>query len=254
MFGAIFFIPLFMVEVVRTSSTNAGVVITPLMLGWVVTSILAGQFVSRTGRYKLLPIVGSFIVVFGFYLLTRLGVHSSSGIAILDMVVIGLGMGMVFQVYLVAMQNSIRPQDMGSATATVQFFRSMGATFGVGAFGTVFLTRLTSQLVQRIGLAARHVNFNALIVAPGSAKIPPALANDVRLSLSSALHDVFVGTLLVVTVALFCSFLLKEKPLRTTSNVSAALSSEMGHVSEEGAQEAAEATHPHAPPVPTSPR
>src|SRR5205823_10950559 len=115
-------------QVVRVSATNSGVVITPLMLGWVLTSVLAGQIVSRTGRYKLLPIVGSFIVVFGFFLLTRLGVHSTTTTAIVDMVILGLGMGMVFQIYLVAMQNSIRPQNMGSATATVQFFRSMGAT------------------------------------------------------------------------------------------------------------------------------
>jgi MFS family permease len=223
------------------------------MLGWVVTSILAGQIVSRTGRYKLLPIVGSFIVVLGFYLLTRLGVHSTSTTAIVDMVVLGLGMGMVFQIYLVAMQNSIRPQDMGSATATVQFFRSMGATFGVGAFGTVFITRLTSQLVHRIGPAVRHVNISALISAPGHTKIPPAIANDVRLSLSSALHGVFVGTLCVVIVAMLCSFLLKEKPLRTTSNLSGTLSSEMSGQSEEGAQQAAEATHDREPAGRTAP-
>src|SRR5207253_2443152 len=124
--------------------------------------------------------------------------------------VLGLGMGMVFQVYLVAMQNSIRPQDMGSATATVQFFRSMGATFGVGAFGTVFITRLTSQLVQRIGPVMKTVNINALVNSP--------------------------------------------KPLRTTSNLSAALSSEMTSQSEEGAQEAAEATHAGTPPVRTGRR
>src|SRR5207237_9477303 len=183
-----------------------------------------------------------FVVVFGFYLLTRLGVHSTSTTAILDMVVLGLGMGMVFQVYLVAMQNSIRPQDMGSATATVQFFRSMGATFGVGAFGTVFLTRLTSQLVHRIGPVMKTVNINALVNSPKALHIPPAVHRDVQLSLSSAIHGVFVGTLAVVIVALLCSFLLKEKPLRTTSNVSAAMSSEMGPVAEEAAQEAAEST------------
>src|SRR5439155_17136737 len=89
MFGAIFFIPLFMQQVVGVSATNSGVVLTPLMLGWVATSIIAGQVVSRTGRYKLLPIVGSFVVVGGFFLLTRLGVHSTTTMAIIDMVVGG---------------------------------------------------------------------------------------------------------------------------------------------------------------------
>src|SRR5207253_7033177 len=78
MFGAIFFIPLFMQQVVHVSATNSGVVLTPLMLGWVLTSVLAGQIVSRTGRYKLLPMVGSLVVVVGFFLLTRLGVHAST--------------------------------------------------------------------------------------------------------------------------------------------------------------------------------
>src|SRR2546430_12840536 len=222
------------------------------MLGWVATSTLAGQLVSRTGRYKRYPIIGSLIVTAGFYLLTRLGVHSTSTTAILAMVVVGLGMGMVFQVYLVAMQNSIRPQDMGSATATVQFFRSMGATIGVGAFVTGFFTRFTSQLAHRIGPAASHVNINALINSPKAAHIPPAFANDIRLSLSSSLHAVFVGTLIVVAIAAACSLLLKEKPLRTTSNLSAALSSEIGPVSDEGAQQAAEATQPRPGSVPTS--
>ena len=249
MFGAIFFIPLFMQQVVGVSATNSGVVIMPLMLAWVLTSVVAGQIVSRTGRYKALPIAGSAIVCVGFFLLTRLGVHSTSTTAILAMVVVGLGMGMVFQIYLVAMQNSIRPQDMGSATATVQFFRSMGATFGVGAFGTVFLTRLTSQLFDRIGPVMKNFNINALVNSPKALHIPPAIHRDVQLSLSSAIHGVFVGTLIVVIVALLCSFLLKEKPLRTTSNLSVALSSEVAPQSEEGAQETAEATHTGTPPV-----
>jgi hypothetical protein len=135
---------------------------------------------------------------------------------------------------------------MGSATATVQFFRSMGATFGVAAFGTIFLTRLTSDLVSRVGPAAAE-HLIALVNTPGNVHIPPALANDLRQSLSSSLHHVFVGVLFVSIVALLFAFVLKEKPLRTTSNVSAALSSEMGPVSEEGAQETAEATHERAP-------
>jgi EmrB/QacA subfamily drug resistance transporter len=252
MFGAIFFIPLFMQKVVGVSATNSGIVIMPLMLGWVATSVIAGQIISRTGRYKLLPIVGSFVVVLGFWLLTRLGVSSHQGTAILDMVVLGLGMGMVFQIYIVAMQNSIRPQDMGSATATVQFFRSMGATFGVAAFGTIFLTRLTSNLVGRVGPAAAQ-HLIAIVNTPGNVNVPPAAENVLRQSLSSSLHDVFVGTMFVSIVALVFAFLLKEKPLRTTSNVSAALSSEMGPVSEDGAQEAAEATHTPAPAGRSSP-
>jgi EmrB/QacA subfamily drug resistance transporter len=243
MFGAIFFIPLFMQRVLGVSPTNSGVVLTPLMLGWVVTSVLAGQLVSRTGRYKIYPMIGSAIAVVGFFLLTRLGVHSSAADGIVAMVVLGLGMGFVFQIYIVAMQNSIRPSEMGSATATVQFFRSMGATFGVAGFGTVFLTRFTAQLAHRLGPAARTINATALLNGVGPAHVSAAVRNDFTQSLTASLHSVFIGTMVVGVLAGLCSLLLKEKPLRTVSNVSAALSSEMGPVAAEGAQEAATAAH-----------
>src|SRR5207247_11303211 len=113
-------------------------------------------------------------------------------------------------------------------------------TFGVAAFGTIFFTRPTSQLMERIGPAVKHLDLNRLVNSPsGSTHVPAAIANDLRLSLSSALHDVFVGTMFVAIIALVLAFLLKEKPLRTTSNVSAALSPDVGPVAEAGAREAA---------------
>ena len=239
-FGAIVYIPLFMQKVTGASATNSGIVLMPLMLGWVVTSVTAGQLVSRTGRYKIYPIIGSVIMSFGFYLLTRLNASSSSGTAVRDMVIIGMGMGFVFQVYLVAMQNSVRADQMGISTATVQFFRSIGATFGVAAFGTLLFARLGSELAHRLGPAARHVDVQAIVNAPG--RLPPAIGHDLRLSLATSLHVVFVATLGVAVVASLFSLILKERPLRTTSNVAAALASEVGPVAEEGAQQAAGAT------------
>jgi EmrB/QacA subfamily drug resistance transporter len=248
MFGAIFFIPLFMQKVTGTSATNSGIVLMPLMLAWVATSILAGQLVSRTGRYKIFPIVGSLIVLVAFYLLTRLNVHSTSTEAIVAMIMLGLGMGFVFQVYLVAMQNSIEPRRMGIATATTQFFRSMGATFGVAAFGTVLFNRFQGELTTRLGPLAGRLDLKTIINAPAG-RIPHAIAVDVKQGLAVSLHSVFVGGIFVVAIAVAVSFLLKEIPLRTMSNVAAALSSEVGPAGEEGAQEAAEATHEPRPPV-----
>ncbi|MFN2544127.1 MAG: MDR family MFS transporter [Actinomycetota bacterium] len=235
MFGAIFFIPLFMQKVIGVSATNSGIVLMPLMLAWVATSVLAGQLVSRTGRYKIFPVIGSVVVVLGFYLLTRLNIHSTSLEAVIDMIVIGLGMGMVFQVYLVAMQNSIEPSQMGIATATTQFFRSMGATFGVAVFGTVLFNRLQTE----IGSLVHGVDFQTLINAPVG-RIPPALAHKLPIGLSVSLHTVFIGCLVVGVIAAAISFLLKEVPLRTTSNVAAALSSELGQGDAEGDQAVAE--------------
>src|SRR5438105_3565744 len=227
MFGAVVFIPLFMQKVIGVSATNSGIVLMPLMLGWVATSILAGQLVSRTGRYKVLPMVGSIVVLGAFYLLSRLNVHSTSTTAIIDMIVLGMGMGLVFQVYLVAMQNSIDPRQMGIATATTQFFRSMGATFGVAAFGTVLINRFVNELTARLGPLAGHLKPSEILNAPVTRHIPPVVAGDVRQSLAVALHSVFVAGTFVVMLAVLVSFLLKEKPLRTTSNMATALSSEV---------------------------
>jgi MFS family permease len=219
----------------------------PLMLGWVATSVLAGQLVSRTGRYKIYPIIGSAITAVGFYLLTRLTASSTSTTAIIDMIVIGMGMGFVFQVYLVAMQNSVRAEQMGIATATVQFFRSIGATFGVAAFGTVLFNNLRGELASRIGSAANGLDFESIVNSPR--RLPPALAHDLKFGLAASLHSVFIDAFVVVLIAGLLSLLLKEIPLRTTSNVSAALSSEIGPVAEDGAQEAAEATHQTIPSI-----
>jgi EmrB/QacA subfamily drug resistance transporter len=245
MFGTIVFIPLFMQKVIGSSATNSGIVLMPLMLGWVATSVIAGQLVSRTGRYKIYPIIGSAITAVGFYMLTRLTATSTSTSAIIDMVVIGMGMGFVFQVYLVAMQNSVRADQMGIATASVQFFRSIGATFGVAAFGTVLFNHLKSDLAARIGTAVKNIDLQAIVNSPR--RLPPALAHDLKLSLATSLQSVFVSAFFVVVVAGLVALLLKEIPLRTTSNVSAALSSEIVPVGEEGAQQAAEATHQAIP-------
>jgi len=149
-------------------------------------------------------------------------------------------MGLVFQVYLVAMQNSIDPRQMGIATATTQFFRSMGATFGVAAFGAVLFNRFQSELLTRLGPIARRFDLHALLNAPATRHLPPVVAHDFREGLSVSLHSVFIGCMVVGAVAAAVSFLLKEKPLRTTSNMAAALSAEVGPVGEEGAQAVAE--------------
>jgi EmrB/QacA subfamily drug resistance transporter len=235
MFGAVVFIPLFMQAVVGTSATNSGIVLMPLMLGWVVTSVVTGQIVSRTGRYKIFPIIGSIVVVVGFYLFSRMGVNTSSGEAIRNMVVVGLGMGFMFQTYLVAMQNDVNPREMGIATATAQFSRSIGATFGVAAFGTVLFRRLSSEISERLGPLAAHVDPQRLVSGTTSAPLPPELAGPVRDSLAASLHTVFLGALCVGILALVVSFFLKEIPLRTVAHVNVA-APELGQTPEPAAR------------------
>src|SRR5439155_27277329 len=126
-------------------ATNSGIVLIPLMLSVVFAVIVSGQIVTRTGRYKVFPVVGSALSLVGFWLLTRLGVHATSAQATLAMVVIGLGIGQMMQTYTLAVQNDARREEMGVATATTQFSRSIGGTLGVAAFGTILLHRLSAE-------------------------------------------------------------------------------------------------------------
>ena len=195
MFGTIIYIPLFVQKVIGASATNSGVVLIPLMLSVVFAVVASGQIVTRTGRYKVFPVVGSAVSLVGFWLLTRLTVDATSGQATIAMVVIGLGIGQMMQTYTLAVQNDARREEMGVATATTQFSRSIGGTFGVAAFGTILLQRFTTE-------RALH---------PGAP----------RLALAHSLHLVFVAAVPLAAIALVLAVLLKEKPLRTEAFVQA---------------------------------
>jgi EmrB/QacA subfamily drug resistance transporter len=219
---ALVYIPLFVQGVIGGSATNSGVVLIPLLLGWVLTSVISGFVISRTGRYRLFPIGGTLLVVVGFWLLTRMDVGTSSFTATLYMLVVGLGMGLMFQTYILAVQNAVHPSEMGIASAAVQFFRSIGGTFAVAGFGSILTTRLRDALAEHLGARAGTVNPQRLLASPASAhELPPQLVHGVRLSLASALHDVYLASLPLVGLALLVSFLLKELPLRTERGIEA---------------------------------
>ena len=219
---ALVYIPLFVQGVIGGSATSSGVVLIPLLLAWVATSVISGLLISRTGRYRVFPISGTLLVVVGFWLLTRMGVGTSSLTATLYMLVIGLGMGLMFQTYILAVQNAVEPREMGIASAAVQFFRSIGGTFAVAAFGSILTSRLRSELADHLGAKARVVNPQRLLASPESAhELPTHLVHGVRLSLASALHDVYLASLPLVGLALLASFLLKELPLRTERGIEA---------------------------------
>src|SRR5439155_7378394 len=137
MFGTIAFVPLFVQGVIGTSATSSGVVLTPLMLGAVGMSMLSGQWVSRTGRYRANALVGPVVLGAGMLLLWRMGVHTTSGQAARNMVVAGIGLGMMMQIFVLSVQNSVPRRSMGTATALSQFSRSIGATLGVTLMGVI---------------------------------------------------------------------------------------------------------------------
>jgi hypothetical protein len=146
MFGAIIYLPLYLQIVHGASPTLSGLELLPMIVGMLITFISSGRIVTRTGRYKVFPIVGTGVLSLGLLSLTRLGPHTSYGEAAVFMFITGLGIGLVMQVLVVAVQNAVPHSALGVATATSTFFRTIGGAFGVAVLGAVFANRLISQL------------------------------------------------------------------------------------------------------------
>jgi MFS family permease len=140
LFGVTIYVPVYTQEVLHSSATNSGVILIPLSLGWVAASMISGQLVARTGRYKVYPLIGSVLVLAGTVLLTRLGAHSSRPGVSADLVVIGVGMGTMFQIFVIATQNAVDFSELGVATGAIQFFRSMGGSIAVAALGALLVS------------------------------------------------------------------------------------------------------------------
>jgi len=239
MFGAIMFLPLFVQGVLGDSATNSGVVLTPLMLGFIASSIIGGQLLSRTGRYKVMIIVSFAITIVGLFLLSRMGVDTSHGTLIGYMVVTGLGMGVSMAAFTIVVQNAFPLSRLGEVTAGLQFFRSIGGTIGLAIFGTVLNNRFQSSMQANLptplkAAAASHLDLlsNPQVLVSPQAKDKLAAAFDqfgpqghtlfqqfmgaVRGSLDVAISDLFVLSAIITTAGLAVLFLLKEIPLRTT--------------------------------------
>jgi EmrB/QacA subfamily drug resistance transporter len=220
MIGAILFavsiyVPVFSQGVQRVSATSSGVILTPFSLGWVAAATATGQLISRTGRYRPFPIVGSVFILTGLTLLAFLRVGSPPAAVAAILVVTGFGMGMTFQPYIIATQNAVEVANLGIATATVQFFRSMGGSLAVAALGTLLSNRLATDLREQLGAGAARVDTDRLL--GGGASVPAGLSGGVQQALADALHDVFLAAVPLGVVALLLALALREMPLRTWS-------------------------------------
>ncbi|NLA35692.1 MAG: MFS transporter [Actinobacteria bacterium] len=211
MFGVITYLPLFLQVVNGSSATDSGLVLLPLMLGLLGASMLAGQAITRTGRYRMFPIVGTGIAALGLFLLSTMNHNTSSGIVTLYMVVLGVGIGFSMQTLILAVQNVVPRADLGSGTSTVNFFRSMGASIGVAVFGAIF----NSLLVGNLGAAARETSVAQVQALTG--------ADHERFvsGYADALTTVFGYAAPIVVVAFGLTWLLKEVPLRSGGHAAA---------------------------------
>jgi EmrB/QacA subfamily drug resistance transporter len=216
MFGAIVFIPLFLQIVYGVSPTSSGLRTIPLMGGLLVTAVLSGRAISRIGRYRPFPIAGTAVLIVGMYLLSLLGVHTPPWVASAYMVVVGVGLGLVMQVLVLAVQNDARPQEIGVATASATFFRSMGGAFGVALFGTIFATRLSHQLAGLPHAVTARLGSGVQLDPSQVDKLPPQVHDVVLHAFAHSLSGVFLFGMALSVVPFVLSWFLREKTLRTT--------------------------------------
>jgi EmrB/QacA subfamily drug resistance transporter len=216
MFGAIVFIPLFLQLVYGYSPTSSGLRMLPLMGGLLVAAIASGRAISRIGRYKMFPIAGTATLVVGMYLLSRLSVDTAPWLASVYMAVVGVGIGLVMQVLVLVVQNDARPEQIGVATSTATFFRSVGGSFGVAIFGAIFASRLTDQIKGFPANVASHLTGGVHLTPEQAKALPPTIHEDFLNAFAHSLHGVFLFGMVLSLVPFVLALFLKEVPLRTT--------------------------------------
>jgi len=214
LFGSITYLPVFLQVVKGMSPTTSGLQLTPMMGGLLITSIVAGRLISRFGRYRAFPILGTALMTVAMVLLAQLNVHSSTVTAALDMLVLGLGLGMVMQVLVLAVQNAVEFRVMGVATSGSLLFRQVGGSIGLAIFGAIFANRLHANLVHSLppGVHAPK-NVSPTVIR----QLPPALHHAYVDAIATSLHPVFVVASVIAVVAFLLTWLLREVPLRAST-------------------------------------
>ncbi|MEU5341427.1 MFS transporter [Streptomyces sp. NPDC020766] len=219
MFGAMTYLPTFLQVVHGISPTMSGVHMLPMVAGLLVSSTVSGQIVSRTGRWKVFPIAGTGVTALGLLLLHQLDEHSSAGEMSSYLLVFGLGLGLVMQVLVLIVQNAVSYEDLGVATSGATFFRSIGASFGVAIFGTVFASRLGSELTSALrgqnlppSLGVDALKSDPKIIAD----LPATLRPPVVEAYSTSITDVFLYAAPVALVGFALAWFLREDRLRAS--------------------------------------
>jgi EmrB/QacA subfamily drug resistance transporter len=208
MFGAITYLPTFLQVANGASASNSGLLLVPLMGGLLVASIVAGQLITRTGRYRRFPIAGMALTAVAMYLLSTLDTTSTRWESGFYMVLLGAGIGMVMQILVLATQNEAPVEDLGVATSTVTFFRAVGGSVGVALFGALFTNHLTGMLGGSAPAGITPADIGALPAAQ-QAVLAGAFSESITL--------VFLYAVPVLVVGFALTWLLREKPLRTAS-------------------------------------
>lgn len=240
MFGATIYIPFYIQGVLGKSATTSGFLMMPMTLSMVLASTLAGNLITRTGKYKMLAFIGLAIMSIGMYSLAQMGIQTASWVLVMNMLVAGMGLGMAFPIFVLTVQNAVSPQLMGVGTASAQLFRQLGGTIGVSAFGTILSYRMGTEIASRVSTLSIDIHEWSL---PNGEQLqldnPQVLMNPEQLTLlqqglpntereqllswiemiretfSVSLSQVFLTGSLLIAGAFLLTFALQEIPLRT---------------------------------------
>ncbi len=224
MFGALTFLPLFMQNVKGVSPTASGLRILPLMLGMLAASVTSGRLVTRWGRYRVFPIVGTALMTIGAYLLSLIDASTDNWLLALYMFVFGVGMGLVMQVLVVAVQNAVSYRDLGVATSSSTFFRMIGGSFGTAVFGAIYAIVFTHTFAPTLARVSASVlkNFNPQTLNPALLDKLKSTAEGLLFydkyidAVTHSIQTVFLVAVPISFVAFLLSFLLPEVELRKT--------------------------------------
>jgi EmrB/QacA subfamily drug resistance transporter len=235
MFGAILYVPLIYQGVLGIAATNSGLLVTPMMLGLVVASLVTGQLVTRIDRYRFIGTVGILVMMAGLWLLSSVTVGTSEIEVVRDLVLVGIGLGVTMPLYINATESAVARQYLGVVSSQIQFWRNVGGTIGVSILGAVLAHQLPVKIQESIAalnlppqIAAAIPSggspqsiFDPAAIAAAKAQLPPQLLpvfdqvqTAVRSALGATIHDVFIYATIIVGIAAVASVFLKEVPIR----------------------------------------
>jgi EmrB/QacA subfamily drug resistance transporter len=224
LFGSVVFLPLFFQTVNGAGPIASGLRLTPMMVGLLLTSVVSGRLISRFGRYKPFPVAGSAVLAVGMLLLARLDVDTGGGEAALYLLVVGLGLGMVMPVLILAVQNAMDYAVLGTATSGVTLARGMGGALGTAVFGTIFTNRLESQLESSLGgRPGASAGMARTLTGDEIARLPATLRSVYQTAYVHALRPVFVVAAGAAALGFLLSWRLRERPLKATAATSSGL-------------------------------
>jgi EmrB/QacA subfamily drug resistance transporter len=215
MFGAIIFLPEYQQLVRGDSATKSGLMLLPLVLGIMSASLSSGRIISKFGRYRPFPIIGTAVITLGFFLFSHIAVDTNRVLLGIWMYVLGLGIGMVMPVLTLAVQNAVDRKDLGTATSSVIFFRSIGSTLGAAIFGAILTNRLTVHLSSSLpGEAGKAAAKGLQQSAASLHHLAPETLHKVLTAFAQAFHDVFLIGIPFAILAFLVTLILEEAPLR----------------------------------------